>query len=522
MNAQNDFMKNLLSRGGVTHEIKTLAMKKFLSDSRVRKEEVDILKVRITIKEKEIRKQKLIWRTHSEEAEAPLGSHWLRKEYRDIKKWEMNRVWHSEKDKMMRKGIWLQHKNNTQYFEGITVGDKELSDRFGEQQDEGLVLDNIETNEAINAFLRLPPKFRIFSSLKEQEHRIQAETTAAKQRWSKKEDGEGQISFDTRRDNRERKELARKPQQGDNVSFTRLRPTDFISNKRVTHPPTLEESDEITVENQKNLIITAYKSHADKHKEGIESNLTELEQQGLKEIKEGIKSKDWMVYNTDKSSRIVLDTRENFLRAQLKHAEKDTIVSMEDLAAAEDELYLYSKAFTRIFNFGRDAGENKMSSIMESFKVSGGGAPANTGLRKDHKTGWDQHIGPPTRPVVNAKQGPNVNLGNAITRVVRPLREEWNNNHNTEVVSTEELLRSFQDYNHNRMDILQVRSQSGSRESFSRVCKQMQGDNIIIGSLDVKSLYPSCKAKSTGEHIKNFFKQSKLKYEAINKKSYYY
>ena len=47
----------------------------------------------------------------------------------------------------------------------------------------------------------------------------------------------------------------------------------------------------------------------------------------------------------------------------------------------------------------------------------------------------------------------------------------------------------------------------------------MVGERMVAGSLDVKSLYPQCKAKPMGQHIKEFFKRSRLDYQAINSKA---
>ena len=41
--------------------------------------------------------------------------------------------------------------------------------------------------------------------------------------------------------------------------------------------------------------------------------LTEREKSGRREILEGVKNKGWMIYNSDKSGKIVLNTVENFL-----------------------------------------------------------------------------------------------------------------------------------------------------------------------------------------------------------------
>ena len=43
------------------------------------------------------------------------------------------------------------------------------------------------------------------------------------------------------------------------------------------------------------------------------------ERAGLEEIKKGIENYGWMVYSTDKSGKIVLDTQENFLNCMSEH-----------------------------------------------------------------------------------------------------------------------------------------------------------------------------------------------------------
>ena len=38
-----------------------------------------------------------------------------------------------------------------------------------------------------------------------------------------------------------------------------------------------------------------------------------------KEISEGVKGKNWMLYGTDKSGKLVLETKDNFLRVMEPH-----------------------------------------------------------------------------------------------------------------------------------------------------------------------------------------------------------
>ena len=285
MITQRNFLEHLIHSGGVTNEIRSLAMQKFLSVNRIRSEEIDIIKVRLNLKEKQIRKQKYIWIKASKLAENPFEGHWIRQKYRFLKKKEFNRVWFMETHDKIDKTAWLSDKvEDLTYHEGIPICDSELIQRYGDTKEEDIVLADIQTTEAIDAYLRLPPKFTTFSALDDKYFRIQAESTAAKQRWSKKEDNGEFVSFEDRLYYREQQESIRNPLQDNSVSFTRLKSTDFASNKRIGHPPTLDERQEILIEHQKALATEGFNEYSNKYAKGLASNLTLLEQQGLKEI----------------------------------------------------------------------------------------------------------------------------------------------------------------------------------------------------------------------------------------------
>ena len=179
----------------------------------------------------------------------------------------------------------------------------------------------------------------------------------------------------------------------------------------------------------------------------FKSNLTPTEEQGLKEIREGVKKKKWILYACDKSGKQVLDSKDNYLMAMMKHFEKDIPVGMDEIRVSEETLYNHSTVMCRILKMGKEAGDGQADKIVESFKVVFGGVPALVGSRKDHKENWDPVIGPATRPICNAFLGPNSGLGNIMARVLRPLRKRLCENVGTEVCSTEEILRSFYDLN---------------------------------------------------------------------------
>ena len=90
-------------------------------------------------------------------------------------------------------------------------------------------------------------------------------------------------------------------------------------------------------------------------------------------------------------------------------------------------------------------------------------------------------------------------------------------------------MRYIYDYNKGPKNIISVNQEGGfdhqppetpqARTTLPRTCKVMHGEEVVVGSLDVKSLYTMCKSRTMGEHIRTFFKQSKLRYEGVNCKS---
>ena len=72
--------------------------------------------------------------------------------------------------------------------------------------------------------------------------------------------------------------------------------------------------------------------------------LTHEERTGLEEIREGIRTKNWMIYTTDKSGKVVLDTKENFLSCLEEHLKMDKRVTLVEVREAEKLLNDHSRA----------------------------------------------------------------------------------------------------------------------------------------------------------------------------------
>ena len=71
----------------------------------------------------------------------------------------------------------------------------------------------------------------------------------------------------------------------------------------------------------------------------VKPNTTEQEQKGLKSLK---KRKDVVVFQTDKSSRFSVDTRDNYVAACEKHTAKDKVVDEHEYQSLINEINAHS------------------------------------------------------------------------------------------------------------------------------------------------------------------------------------
>ena len=122
-----------------------------------------------------------------------------------------------------------------------------------------------------------------------------------------------------------------------------------------------------------------------------------------------------MLYGTDKSGKLVLNTKDNFLRAMEPHYSGDQEVSYQAILKSEPLLNNHAKAWCKILKLGVTAGYSHSRRIREAMTVEHSNVKHMRGLRKDHKLAPDPVLGPPLRPLVDGKIGPNAPLTNLMS-----------------------------------------------------------------------------------------------------------
>ena len=183
------------------------------------------------------------------------------------------------------------------------------------------------------------------------------------------------------------------------------------------------------------------------------------------------------------------------------------------ISKSEGNLNNHSKAWAKLLNMGMNAGNFQPRRIKEALTVKNSNVAQLRGLRKDHKVTHNAVAGPPLRPLCNGKVGPNAPLGNLMARLLKTVRSGMAQNQlNTEVLSTEEVLYHLEQFNNEARNEVQ-RMQPG------RGCKVpgIQNEEVVIGSMDVAALYPNCKVAPTVNKVEESINQCGLEFEQINK-----
>ena len=122
--------------------------------------------------------------------------------------------------------------------------------------------------------------------------------------------------------------------------------------------------------------------------------------------------------------------------------------------------------------------------------------PILYGTPKDHKEvqPGEEVTGPPTRPICGARRAPNGQLSDLLTRILDPLCDLEAEELGTESRSTEDMIAALDQQN---------RDSSGD--------DQEARDKLVIGSMDVKALYPSININQAAEAVQRLVTKHKDK-----------
>ena len=167
----------------------------------------------------------------------------------------------------------------------------------------------------------------------------------------------------------------------------------------------------------------------------------------------------------------------------------DTTIDETEHTNCQKIINGHASAWTRILRAGVETGDESENRVRNNMMIENHGlAPLYT-LRKDHKKYQDQITGPPVRPVCGGNAAYNKKFSHLISTI---LKNVWKNEDSV-CENTEDLLSSIKELNDS----------------------EVRG-NIIVGSLDVKALYPSLDVDFTAEIVSQAFFDSDFNVEGVN------
>ena len=209
---------------------------------------------------------------------------------------------------------------------GIKIGDKELQEEYGNPDPDVVILGGIEPSANMIALMKIPVKLRIFPKINRKGHNIEVETMADKERLIAMDFIEHGVEDPQQKLSRKEQEKRRRdllqPSKRE-VEFSYMRVTQMQCNKQISRPGHINDKQELCIQSLKyasNLAMEQYiKEECDSNLTPTGGmNLTKAEDLGRKEIMEGIKSRIWLLYCTDKIGNLVLDTKDNFIEPRVK------------------------------------------------------------------------------------------------------------------------------------------------------------------------------------------------------------
>ena len=198
------------------------------------------------------------------------------------------------------------------------------------------------------------------------------------------------------------------------------------------------------------------------------SNLNPNELKGLKSLQKKVADGNLVVCELDKSAKLCVLTRDQYLAAGYEHCKDDLEVSATDVKRLQKYVNAHVEWLHEIFDTG--SFWNHEDRIISSSRDEGSQVAPLRLLLKDHKA-WDPNSGKviPSRPVVNGSAGFNCHLSEILSLILGPVAKEASG---SEINSTGDLLSLIDDVNK------QISQNDGS-SSFSTTNKQTTADSCF-------------------------------------------
>ena len=171
----------------------------------------------------------------------------------------------------------------------------------------------------------------------------------------------------------------------------------------------------------------------------IESNLTKCERAGLKSLKKRVKAGELVVAQSDKSSRLCVMSRAQYIESGNTHTEKDEKIDWPQVKTLQNQVNSTVWWLAKILNISVEKDNSRMMKNLQNHSTE---VAEMYLLFKDHKS-WTEGSNKaiPSRPVVSGNNTYNVHLSELLSEILEPVAKEMQG---AEIASTEDALNKIQ------------------------------------------------------------------------------
>ena len=298
------------------------------------------------------------------------------------------------------------------------------------------------------------------------------------------------------------------------ASFSNMRVTSMKTCRRVKITEPLPEQEEAQIQSVISAVEKAINLEASRNKSMRikTSTLTKSEALGLKSLKKRTKNGQAAIVATDKSGKLSVIDKINYDRLVSEHTSKDQIINEDEVVRLETVLSATSSSLARVLKIGNKW--NQQDRVQSAAKSTLSSVPPLAILLKDHKPGPNK----PVRPLCRSSESPNGPLSEITSDVMCLVANELNSRQKTEVKSTEEMCAILDNINETIEPDYSCFEQCGTveQDKLSEHNLNKHPDTlpqIVIGSMDVKALYPSLDIDHSSSVIDKLIRNSQVNFD---------
>ena len=376
-----------------------------------------------------------------------------------------------------------------------------------EVDNEVIVYGEVELTQCERDLLSLGPGFMVVSQLNDQEMKVESAVTLMKIRWSRRSQGTDGMTA-----NQEKHEYVTPTEEesslsealeseardvlssdGSELNMGRTRPTNMRNNRDVMMPGPARSM--VEAEYNTRVGERAYKSFKSNHckEDGTQCNLTQSQQVGLRTLAKKTATNQVIVLQADKGKKFVVVDQQTYLSMGQDHTSKDKVVTPGQVRASQKVLSTTTRSLVNILGVGTSQSHHAYTRCLENSDSRAEDVPTMKVLPKVHKL-LSASGHPQSRPVVTAASGISSRVGDLISDFLEPL--VGMDVPRLEDQSTEEVLAQL--------------------EQAETAIRDAGLTDTVVGSLDVRALYPSLDQLETSKLVSQFILKSKVKLSGID------